>query len=65
MKLLFCMASGETAANINSLNEINPDKVIVAVTDSMQQNGKAPALINEIKNMGKKSKAWLSKTNIA
>ena len=54
MKLLFCMASGETAANINSLNEINPDKVIVAVTDSMQQNGKAPALINEIKNMGKK-----------
>lgn len=52
MKILFCMASAQTAANINSISEIQPDKVVVAVTESMTDNAKA--LMTEINNLGKK-----------
>ena len=53
MKVLFCMATGQTAVNINPLAEINPDKVVVAITQKIQKEGKAQTLLNEIKALGK------------
>ncbi|VEG12219.1 Card1-like endonuclease domain-containing protein [Moraxella cuniculi] len=51
MKILFCMATGQNAVNINPLSEINPDKVVVAITEGMQKNGQT--LVDELKNLGK------------
>lgn len=31
MKILFCMATGQKAVNINPLSEINPDKVVAII----------------------------------
>lgn len=45
------MATGQNAVNINPLSTINPDKVVVAITEGMQQNGQA--LIDELKSSGK------------
>lgn len=55
MKILFCMATGQNAVNINPLSEINPDKVVVAITDSMKKQGET--LVQEIVQSGKNSEA--------
>lgn len=52
MKIVFCMASKEAAANLNPLQagEIRPQKVYVAVTQTMLSQGNH--LISEIKMTG-------------
>lgn len=55
MKILFCIATGQNAVNINPLSEINPDKVVVVVTDGMKKQGEI--LVQEITQSGKKSEA--------
>lgn len=50
MKILFCIASKQTAQNINPLLTINPDKVIVAITNEMKEYSQA--LLDEIKTSG-------------
>lgn len=55
MKILFCIATGQNAVNINPLSEINPDKVVVVVTDGMKKQGEI--LVQEIAQSGKKSEA--------
>lgn len=57
MKILFCIASRQTAANINSANEINPDLVVVAVTKSMQDSAKS--LIEHFSDVGVKTQSLL------
>lgn len=51
MKILFCMATGQNLVNTNPLPEINPDKIVVAITEDMSQQGQA--LIAELKKTGK------------
>lgn len=55
MKVLFCMATGNNAVNINPLAEINPEKVLVLITQSMQESAKT--LLDEIKTSGFKAEA--------
>lgn len=55
MKILFCMATGNNAVNINPLAEINPEKVLVLITQSMQESAKT--LLDEIKSSGFKAEA--------
>lgn len=45
------MATGQNAVNINPLSTINPDKVVVAITEGMQKSGQA--LVDELQNSGK------------
>lgn len=47
MKILLCLASKQVAANLISLKEIKADKVLVAVTQEMQNEGES--LIQQIK----------------
>lgn len=55
MKILFCMATGNNAVNINPLAEINPEKVLVLITESMKDSSKT--LLDEIKTSGFKAEA--------
>lgn len=55
MKILFCMATGQNAVNINPLSEINPDKVVVVITDGMKKQGET--LVQEVAQSGKKPEA--------
>ena len=58
MKILFCMASKESAANLNPLQavEIRPDLVVVVITKTMEIAGQH--LITEIKATGLKVEAF-------
>lgn len=58
MKILFCIASAQTAQNINPLSEINPDKVIVIATTKIKQDGQAQNLINSIQDTGIKAEEF-------
>lgn len=53
MKILFCMASGQTAANLNCLKDIAPEKVVVAITEGMSSQGNN--LFDQIKAAGYKA----------
>lgn len=52
MKTLLCMATGQNVVNIQPLSQVDVDKVVVVITDSMKDNG--DTLIHEIKSIVKK-----------
>ncbi|MDO5650909.1 MAG: DUF1887 family CARF protein [Moraxella sp.] len=56
MKTLICLVSAQSAANMNSINDINPDKVVLMTTSSMTEN--ANNLMTELKNIGKSSELF-------
>lgn len=53
MKILFCIATEQNAVNINPLTEINPDKVLVLITNRMKDSSQV--LLDEIKSSGFKA----------
>lgn len=53
MKILFCMASGQPAANINSIGEVSPDLAVIATTKIMQDN--ANSLMAHFHSVGVKA----------